>query len=78
MVRIFLLTLLISLTVGAFPALAEKQYKKSCAEFCATKVCVYGKSARWDLTCNTKCGSNCIMMRDNGTWGNWKRGKDIR
>ena len=37
MVRIFLLTFVIGLTVGAFPAVAEKQYKMSCYEWCARK-----------------------------------------
>ena len=78
MMRTLLISLVTSLTIGTFPALAEKQYKMSCYEYCAKKVCVYGKVARWDLTCNAKCESNCIMMRDNGTWGNWRRGKDIR
>ena len=78
MVRIFLITFVISVMVGAFPALAEKQYKMSCYEWCAKKRCTYGVTARWDLACNAKCESNCIMMRDNGTWGNWKRGKEIR
>ena len=69
MARIFLLTFVISLTVGAFPALADKKYKVSCSEFCVKKKCTYGATARWDLACNAKCESNCIMMRENGTWG---------
>ena len=73
MVRVFLLTFVIGLTVGAFPALAEKQYKMSCYEWCAKKRCIYGVTARWDLTCNANCESKCIMMRADGTWGNWRK-----
>jgi hypothetical protein len=68
MVRVLMLTFVISLTVGAFPALAEKQYKMSCYEFCAKKRCHYGVAARFDLNCNATCESKCIMMRADGTW----------
>jgi len=68
MPRIFLLTFVTGLIVGAFPALAEKQYKMSCYEWCAKKACVYGVTARWDLTCNASCESKCNRMRADGTW----------
>jgi len=73
MVRILLLAFVINLTVGAFPALAEKQYKMSCYEWCAKKRCVYGVTPRWDLTCNASCESKCNRMRADGTWGEFIR-----
>ncbi len=57
--RIFLLTLTAGLLIGAFPALAEKQYKMSCYEWCAKNKCTYGRTARWDLVCNSNCESRC-------------------
>jgi hypothetical protein len=71
--QILLLAFTTSLLVGAFPALAEKQYKMSCYEWCAKKKCTYGRTARWDLVCNSNCEASCNIMRADGTWGNWRK-----
>ena len=65
MVQIFLLTFVTSLTVGAFPALAEKQSKHKilCSEYCATKICIYGHATRTDVGCNANCEALCRERR---------------
>jgi hypothetical protein len=61
--RIVLLTFLVTLTVGLVPALAEKKYKKSCQQYCVEKVCIYGVASRPDMTCNARCEARCIQQR---------------
>jgi hypothetical protein len=62
MVRIIPLAIVISLTVEAVPALAQKA-KMSCEERCRTKHCAIGTAARTDNNCMATCVPKCNLAR---------------
>jgi len=66
MLRAITVTLAISLALGSMPALAQqKQYKKSCEEFCRSKPCATQGMGSVN-SCMSVCVQKCAIKRGGG------------